>query len=95
MVFYGCGVKFYENETPEEPNNLVVVSKTKRMFTDKATKEVTQLSDMSKVYHHFNYNCLSHHNKFFNVAFIKVQNDPLPSLSPIHKQALNGDGVKV
>ena len=80
MVCYGCGGNFYENETLEGPNNLIVISKTQSVCADKAAKEDTRSSDMPKVYYHFNYNCLSHRKKTLNVAFIKFQNDPLSSV---------------
>ena len=35
---YGCGGEFYINGYPQEPQDLVIVSKTKRMFVHPQTK---------------------------------------------------------
>ena len=61
----------YENETPEE--TWLLYQKRGERLRKKTTKEVTRTSYLSKVYSYFNYNCLSHHKKFFNVAFTKFK----------------------
>ena len=86
---YGCCGKFFANGPPEVPNDLVFFSKTKRIFQNQMSNEVTRSWEMSNVYYHFNFNWLSFHNKFFSVPFIKVSKYRMiyfPTYVPLKKR---------
>ena len=88
-------VEFYANGPLEVPNDLFVVSKTKRIFKNQMSNEVIRSLKTPNGYSHFNFNFLSFHNKFFHVAFIKISNDLPPYLPSIHKKLLNDSGWTV
>ena len=90
---YGCGGKYYETGTPDDPNDMVVLSKKKRIYIDPTTKERTHSSDFTSVYYHFNYTCMSNHDSFFNACSILVPDDLKPHLSNRHKTLLRSAGV--
>ena len=50
---------------PTPPNDMVVVSKAQRHYTDTKTHQKTISSDFSNVYYHFHQACLSRHNTLF------------------------------
>ena len=45
---YGCAGAFYQKGYPQEPNDLVVVTKLRRQFVDPKTKVLTTSSEFSK-----------------------------------------------
>ena len=51
-----CGGKFYNQGYPDAPRDLIVVSKSRRVFINPVSHERTQSNEFSKVYFHFNLN---------------------------------------
>ena len=68
---YGCAGTFYEKGYPQEPNDLVVVTKLRRQFVDPKTKVLTTL-EFYKVYFHFNGTCIRRYNSCFVRQFVEV-----------------------
>ena len=92
---YGCGKRFSESGQPEEPNDLVVITKIKRKFVHKATKEVTRSTEMAKVYCHFSGDCLKFDDQIFKVEDLEISDEVARLLSSCHKAALNAAGVLI
>lgn len=59
---YGCGGRYGK---PEEPDDLIVASKTKRIYVSPKSKELTQSPDFTRVYYHLKQSCLSKYDNFF------------------------------
>ena len=68
---YGSGGAFYEKGHPQEPNDLVVVTKLRRQFVDPKTKVPTS-SEFSKVYFHFSGTCIWRYNGCFVPQLVEV-----------------------
>ena len=62
---YSCGGKFYHQGYPDVPGDLIVASKTKRIFVNLVTRERTQSNEFSNVYFHFNFACIFAHDCCF------------------------------
>ena len=52
---YSCGGKFHHQGYPDAPGDLIIVSKTKRVFVNPVTHERTQSNEFSNVYFRFNF----------------------------------------
>ena len=86
---YGCGSKFQEDSYPKPPQDLVVVSKTQRMYVDPKTRKRKMSDQLSNVYFHFNYACVSNHDPLFTPQLLHVPKDLRPHLLPEHKATLD------
>ena len=51
-----CGGKCCNQGYPDAPRDLIVVSKSRRVFINPVSRERTQSNEFSKVYFHFNLN---------------------------------------
>ena len=90
---YGCGSSF--DAPMDDPNNLIIVSKTNRSYIDPTTKIKMYSSDLSRVYYHFNFSCLQRQNQMFSINLIKVPEDLKPHLSATHKTVLRSTGIEI
>ena len=72
---HGCGGVFYEKGYPQEPNDLVAVTKLRWQFIDPKTKVPTTSSEFSKVYFHFNGSCIRRCNSCFVPQLVEVGED--------------------
>ena len=74
-VCYGCSGHFRENGYPIPPNDMIVVSKTQRHYTDLKTHQKAILTDFSNVYYHSHQVCLSRHNVLFTPQLLMLLPD--------------------
>lgn len=87
---YGCGGRYGK---PEKPDDLIVASKTKRIYVSPKSKELTQSPDFTRVYYHLKQSCLSKYDKFFHVSSILVPDDLTAHPSARHKTLLKSIGI--
>ena len=83
-VCYGCSGRFRENGYPIHPNDMIMVSKTERHYTDPNTHQKTIMTDFSSVNYHFHQACLSRHNVLFTPQLLMLPPDIKPFLLPEH-----------
>ena len=88
-----CGGKFYHQDYPDAPGDLIVVSKTKRVFVNPATHERTQSNEFGNVYFHFNFACIFAHDRCFAPQLIPVEQDVKMCLEEVHVITLCSAGV--
>ena len=69
---YSCGGKFYHQGYPDAPGDLIVVSKTKRVFVNPVTHERTQSNEFSNVYFHFNFARIFAHDRCIAPQLIQI-----------------------
>ena len=72
LVCYGCLGRFRENGYPVQSNDVIVVSKTQRHYTDPKTQQKALAIDFSNTYNHFHQACLSLHNALFTPQLIYI-----------------------
>ena len=70
---YSCSGKFYHQGYPDAPGDLIVVSKTKRVFVNPVTHERTQSNEFSNVYFHFNFACIFANDHCFAPQLIQIE----------------------
>ena len=93
-VYYGFGCKFYLDGYPEPSSDLVIVSSMRRSYIDSNHQRVVS-PRFSKVYYHFNYNCITVHNHFFAPPLIIIPEDLKLYLSPVHKEVLIASQIQI
>ena len=71
---FSCGGKFYHHGCPDAPD-LIVVSKTKRVFVNPVTHKRTQSNEFSNAYFHFNFACILAHDRCFAPQLIQTDQD--------------------
>ena len=94
-VCYGCSGHFRENGYPIPPNDMIVVSKTQRHYTDLKTHQKAILTDFSNVYYHSHQVCLSRHNVLFTPQLLMLPPDIKPFLLPEHILCLQSRGINI
>ena len=90
---YSCGGKFYHQGYPDAPGDLIVVSKTKRVFVNPVTHERTQSNEFSNVYFHFNFTCIFAHDRCIAPQLIQIEQDVKMSLREVHVITLISAGI--
>ena len=76
-VCYGCSGHFRENGYPIPPNDMIVVSKTQRHYTDPKTHQKAISTNFSNAYYYFYQARLSRHNALFTpqlLCFFQTSN---------------------
>ena len=94
-VCYGCSGRFRENGYPIHPNDMIMVSKTERHYTDPNTHQKTIMTDFSSVNYHFHQACLSRHNVLFTPQLLMLPPDIKPFLLPEHILCLQSRGINI
>ena len=94
-VCYGCSGRFRENGYPVPPNDMIVVSKTQRHYTDPKTHQKAISTDFSNVYYHFHQACLCRHNALFTPQLLILPPDIKPFLLPEHILYLQSCGINI
>ena len=90
---YSCGAKFYHQGYPDAPGDLIVVSKTKRVFVNPVTHERTQSNEFSNVYFHFNFACIFAHDRCFAPQLIQIEPNVKMCLEEVHVITLCSAGI--
>ena len=94
-VCYGCSGRFRENGYRISPNDMIVVSKTHRHYTDLKTHQKAISTDFSDVYYHSHQVCLSRHNVLFTPQLLMLPPDIKPFLLPEHILYLQSCGINI
>ena len=94
-VCYGCSGRFRENGYPIPPNDMIMVSKTQRHYTDPKTHQKAIMTDSSNVYYHFHQACLTRHNVLFTPQLLMLPPDIKPFLLPEHILYLQSCGINI
>ena len=92
---YQCGGKFYENGYPRPPLDMVIVTKTQRWYIHPTTKARVQSNELTNVYFHFNFACISAFNQMFTPPIIVVPMQIRPFLLPEHRNVLQGLNIGI
>jgi len=79
---YGCSGKLRVNSA--SPNDLIVVSKTQRIYFDKMIQQQLVSPAMSNVYFHFNRDCILRHDQLFSPYSINIPETLKPYFSEVH-----------
>ena len=90
---YSCGGKFYHQGYPDAPGDLIVVSKTKRVFVNPVTHERTQSNEFSNVYFHFNFACIFAYDRCFAPQLIQIEQVAEMCLEEVHVITLSSAGI--
>ena len=91
--FTGMSLKFYHQGYPDAPGDLIVVSKTKRVFLNPVTHERTQSNEFSAVYFQFNFECIFAHDRCFAPQLIQIELDVKMCLEEVHIITLCSAGI--
>lgn len=89
---YGCGIKFCDQTLP---NDMIIVSKTRRSYYDNSSNKFLISPNFSRVYFHFNENCIRRTNALFSPFSIVVPDDLTPFLSMDQINILRSSGILV
>ena len=87
---YGYNGKFYEHGCPSLPNNLVVVSKTQRVFYNQITKERTRCNEMKIIFQLY---LCAFTRPVLCTQLINVESDVKPWLEEKHVAFLPSCGI--
>jgi len=90
---YGCNGKFRVPCPPLPPLDLVVVSKTKRIYYDNTSRQFLMSPTFSKVYFHFNQACIASKDSLFSPFSILVPEDLKPFLLYEHVKIIASCGI--
>jgi hypothetical protein len=90
---YGCRgpLKDLTGVVPQPPNDLVIVTKTRRTFYKEGIMQ--REKDPGNVYFHIDPSCVKQHNSFFLSSLLKISNAIKDELNDTHKAVLNNIGV--
>ena len=91
--YYNSNGKSYENGYPSQPNNLVVVSKTQRVFYNPITGKRTWSSEMKNLYIYFNYVCVRSYDQLFVFQLINMESNVKSWLKEKHVVFLTSYGI--
>ena len=91
--WYGCDRAFYENGYPQEPNDLVVVTKLLRQFVDPKTKVATTSSEFFKVYFYLNGICIRRYTSCFVLKLVEIPENLKSLFSAVYKTSLHALGI--
>ena len=91
----GCSGRFRENGYPVPPNDMIVVSKTQRHYTDPKTHQEAISTEFSNVYCHFHQACLCRHNALFKSQLLILPPDIKPFLLPEHILYLQSCAINI
>ena len=94
-VCYGCSGRFRENGYPVPPNDMIVVSKTQRHYTDPKTHQKAISTDFSNVYYYFHQACLCRHNALFTPQLLILPPDIKQFLLSEHILYLQPCGINI
>ena len=81
--------------SPIPPNDIIVVSKTQRHYTDTKTHQKAISSDFSNVYYHFHQACLSRHNTLFTPQLLVLPPEIKSFLLPEYILYLQSCGINI
>ena len=94
-VCYGCGVKFREPSFPNPPNDLVIVSRTKRSYFNKASQQYLVSPNLTNVYFHFNTMCIRRHDPLFTPYAVQVPLEIRQYLLREHIETITSSGISL
>ena len=90
---YNCGGKFYYQGYPDALGDLIVFSKTKRVFVNPVTHERIQSNEFSNVFFHLNFASIFAHDCCFAPQLIQIEQDLKMCLEEVHVITLSSAGI--
>ena len=94
-VCYSYSGRFRENGYPIPQNDMIVVSKTERHYTNPKTHQKAISTDFFNVYYHFHKTCLFRHNVLFTPQLLMLPPDIKPFLLPEHILYLQSCSINI